>query len=100
MTGDPPDPLEVFRILLDRAQQNASPYSDRKSRATEAVSNLSEPEKRMLSQIVAGWSDRDIAADHGVEIDVLESQRALLFRKINARSTSDAVRTGIYAGLG
>lgn len=100
MTREPPNPLETFRAMLDQARLQGSPFAERKSRAAEAVSNLSASEKRMLSQIVAGWSNKDIAADHDVYIGAVESRRAALFRKINAESTSDAVRIGIYAGLG
>jgi two-component system response regulator FixJ len=100
MPDEPADPLNTFRAMLEGARHQSSAFAERQSRAAEAVSKLSEPERRMLGQIVAGWSNRDIAADHGVDAGVFESLRSELLRKINAASTSDAVRTGIYAGLG
>lgn len=100
MPDDPLDPLETFRLMLDAARRQSSPYARSKSRAEELASTLSASEKRILSQIVAGWSSGDIAADHGVDMDTFEAQRTRLFRKISAGSTSEAVRIGIYAGLG
>jgi FixJ family two-component response regulator len=100
MPDDPPDPLDTFRAMLEGARHQSSAFAERRSRAEEAVSNLSASERRMLGQIVAGWSNRDIAADHGVDAGAFALLRSELLRKINAGSTSEAVRTGIYAGLG
>lgn len=99
MPDEPIDPFEPFTVMLDRARQRSSPFAGRKTRAVELVSHLSAEEKLILGQIVAGWSSADIAADHHLERAAFTRVRAEIFERINARSTSDAVRIGIYAGL-
>lgn len=99
MTDDARDPLEAFRESLERANRKTGRFAASKLRATELVAMLSADQRLMLSRIVAGWSNRDMAEHQGVDVRVVESQRAQLFAKINAGSSSDAVRIGIYAGL-
>lgn len=54
----------------------------------------------MLSAIIAGASLSDIASRLGLELTDVKHLRECAMRKIGANSTADAVRIGIYAGLG
>lgn len=99
MGDEPTGPFGIFATIIDRAGQHSSPFAGRKAQATTLVARLSAEEKRILAQIVGGWSSRDIAADHRMDSDAFAARRAEIFAKINAGSTSDAVRIGIYAGL-
>lgn len=99
MPDNPRDPFEPFTLMLDRAREQSSPFAGRKTRALELVSRLSAEEKLVLGRIVAGWSNADIAADHHLDVGGFAKMRAEIFTKISARTTSDAVRIGIYAGL-
>ncbi len=63
------------------------------------VAALTGEELTLLRQITAGWSKADSAEDLGIDMHHLEKRRAGLFAKINATSTTEAVRVGIYADL-
>lgn len=99
MTDDPLDPLESFRELLHAGDEAPGSSAEREIKAIELVAALSSSERVILSQIVSGWSNQDMAESHSTNLSAFMSQRKRLFAKLNAVSTSDAVRIGIYANL-
>lgn len=71
----------------------------RRQQAERLVAALDEDELGLLRQIVGGWSKTESATHFNMTIHQLDKIRARLFAKLNAASTTDAVRIGIYAGL-
>ncbi|WP_082124881.1 LuxR C-terminal-related transcriptional regulator [Aurantiacibacter luteus] len=67
--------------------------------ARDLVNRLSDRERSTLTLIVKGFSNKQIAHEMNLSPRTVENHRANAFTKINARTTADAVRTGIYAGL-
>lgn len=71
----------------------------RGGQAEALVGKLEADEVTMLRHITAGWSKADSAASLDLDPHQFVKQRASLLAKLNAGSTIDAVRVGIYAGL-
>lgn len=67
--------------------------------AQDVVSRLSDREKSTLALIVRGMSNKQIARELAISPRTVENHRANAFEKISARTTADAVRIGVYAGL-
>jgi FixJ family two-component response regulator len=68
--------------------------------AGQLVATLDRIELQVLRCLVQGMSDRQIAAMTTVDIDQVERAHASLMKKLDARTTADAVRSALYAGLG
>lgn len=71
----------------------------KKRQAWALVSKLDAGETVMLRQIVSGWSSKQIASELGIDDALFQQRKGRLLAKLNARSTVDAVRIGIYADL-
>jgi FixJ family two-component response regulator len=56
-------------------------------------------EQEILREIVAGSSLKQVALKLDLQLAQVETQRASLMRKLNATTTADLVRVGIYAEL-
>ena len=67
--------------------------------ANELVATLSKRERETLTLLTKGASNKAIAEALQISPRTVEIHRAAAFRKINAGSTADAVRIGVYAGL-
>lgn len=74
-----------------RAQRGAS--------ARAAIDHLSGREHEVLELMVEGDSNKEIGRRLGISPRTVEIHRGNMMRKLNARSTSDAVRLAMYAGL-
>lgn len=71
----------------------------RRSEAENALRALSPREIEVLRAMVAGSSNKQIALDLKISPRTVEIHRANLLSKLNAHSSSEAIRIGIYAGL-
>jgi two-component system response regulator FixJ len=49
--------------------------------------------------MVQGNSNKEIAQELGISPRTVEIHRGNMMRKLKARSTSDAIRLAVYAGL-
>jgi two-component system response regulator FixJ len=99
--GWPCPPTELGEIvvgLIIQAERRAS-IDARKTHARELVDRLSEGELDILRCLLAGASFRQIAAELGSSRRTAELSGAHILARLEARSVSDAVRIGIYAGL-
>lgn len=67
--------------------------------ARSLTATLIETEHDILKGIVAGSSLKQIALKLGLSLAQAETQKASMMRKLNAASTADLVRVGIYADL-
>lgn len=92
--------------LLDKAVERLSHEGERRAEkdgrraeAKAAVEELSARELQVLAAMVQGNSNKEIAQTLGISPRTVEIHRGNMMRKLNARSTSDAIRLAVYAGL-
>lgn len=93
------DAVKRLRVPLDRGPAASARAEQLKRQAQTLVATLHQDELVMLRHIIAGWSRAESAAELGIELHQLEKRRAGLLARLNAESTMDAIRVGIYAGL-
>jgi DNA-binding NarL/FixJ family response regulator len=65
----------------------------------EPASGLSVREQDILRGIAAGRSNRLLAEELGISVKTVDTHRARIMRKLNARSTADLVRYALNHGL-
>ena len=63
------------------------------------VAALTNREQEVLRQMTLGHSSKGMARELGISYRTVEVHRASLLKKLGTKSTSDAVRIGVYAGL-
>jgi RNA polymerase sigma factor (sigma-70 family) len=92
--------------LLDKAVERLSTEGERRAEqdgrraeAKAAVEELSARELQVLAAMVQGNSNKEIAQALGISPRTVEIHRGNMMRKLKARSTSDAIRLAVYAGL-
>lgn len=73
--------------------------AQKRSAAESATATLTEREREVLIEMIDGLGNKEIAKALSISPRTVEVHRANLLAKLNARSTSDAIRIGIYAGL-
>ena len=61
---------------------------------------MSERQRQVLAGIVDGRPNKVIAWELGLSVRTVEAYRAQLFERLGARTTADAVRIAIAAGIG
>ena len=93
---------EKFDGLVTQAKQRQDILRKEqivKDEALALVAQLSAREKQVITLITRGLSNKAIATDLDISPRTVEIHRANAFAKLNAASTADAVRIGVYAGL-
>ena len=68
--------------------------------AKEKIGLLTDRERQVLEQLVAGQPNKGIAYELDISPRTVEIHRASLMDKMQARSLSDVVRLAIAAGFG
>lgn len=97
-----PFELKRLREVVGEIQKHAARERRVASRIAEAaklVARLSPRERDVLKGLLNGDTNKDIARQYGISPRTVEIHRSNLMKKLKARSTADAVRVGIYAGL-
>ena len=92
---------QVDRLTNDVSRRAASRRREEAVRfeARKRVETLSARETEILKLLTRGYSNNAAAQELGISARTVEVHRARAYSKINAASTADAVRTGVYAGL-
>jgi two-component system, LuxR family, response regulator FixJ len=85
---------------LQRQGEQIAKVVRRKAEASQLVATLTRRERDVLEGLLEGESNKGIAKKLGLSPRTVEIHRANMMARLNAQSTSDAVRIGIYAGLG
>ena len=112
VTGHGDVPLAVAAMRLGVANFIEKPYPP--DSLLEAVSEavaartprspelppLTPREKSVLTSLVAGRSNKEIARELGISHRTVEVHRASLMTRLGARNLAEAVRMGLAAGLG
>jgi two-component system, LuxR family, response regulator FixJ len=91
------------QLLLDRIQQAIA--SDRQARARRferaalaaRVAQLTPREREVMQLVVAGSSNREIAAELGLSVKTVEVHRARVMEKMKVDSLADLVRLVLSA---
>jgi len=68
--------------------------------ARARLAGLSERQRQVLAGIVDGRPNKVIAWELGLSVRTVEAYRAQLFERLGARTTADAVRIAVAAGVG
>lgn len=65
----------------------------------QTIQALTEREKQVLSQILSGHTNRDIAQLLNISLKTVDNHRTHLMKKLGAHSVSDLMRMAIKTGL-
>ena len=95
----PVDRLEETMARLDGEAEGRLRAAQKRSDAAAALKRLTKRELDVLGAMVAGSSNKQIAIDLKISPRTVEIHRAHLLDKLNAQSSSEAIRIGIYGGL-
>jgi two-component system response regulator FixJ len=95
-----PETLDRSVTRLQRQGDEAAKAMRRKAEARQLVATLTPRERDVLEGLLEGESNKGIAKKLGLSPRTVEIHRGNMMARLNAQSTSDAVRIGIYAGLG
>ena len=87
------------RFFLVDWPNAATSENERHEQALKLVEALSQQEQRFLAELVNGRSTNAIAAMLSLAPHEAERAKQVLMDKLYAKSTADAVRTGIYANV-
>jgi two-component system response regulator FixJ len=91
--------LESIRLGQDRAARSSPRRQEFDKAAADRLSSLSPREREVLEGLVAGFPNKTIAYDLGVSARTVESHRARVMDKMQARSLSELVRMVLAAGI-
>jgi FixJ family two-component response regulator len=97
-----PSGADRFRRSLERVgslDREAAVRRRKDDEARQLVGTLSVREMDVLRELVNGASNKEMALILGISPRTVEIHRGNVMRKLNASSTADAVRIGLFAGL-
>lgn len=77
-----------------------SSLGDKTEEAQQLVAGLSGLENEILAGLVGGHSIKSIATILSLAPDEVERAKGSLMRRLSALRTADAIRIGVYAGIG
>jgi two-component system CheB/CheR fusion protein len=92
---------EALLSALDRAFRPAESPAEPSARRVEAImrmASLTRREREVMGLVVSGQANKVIAARLGISQRTVETHRATVMKKLEARSISDLVRLAIAAG--
>ena len=91
--------IDALTANIDERTRLRRREKERRFGAKQLVSTLTPRERETLTLLTRGYSNRGIADKLKISPRTVEIHRASALKKVNAGSTADAVRIGIYAGL-
>jgi FixJ family two-component response regulator len=97
-----PFDAERFAESIAKAEGDNSSQTravERRQNAAARLEALTDREREVLRNLIQGHSSKDIGLILSISPRTVEVHRASLIAKLSARSTSDAIRIGIYGGL-
>ena len=69
--------------------------ADSRTVARRLIDRLDATERQILRYLIRGTSNKDIAARMGIGLENVETDRATMMEKLQAKRTADAVRIGL-----
>lgn len=94
-----PDRVDEAIAKVDRDPSLQVRVIERRRSAMARLQALSERERDVLRRMIQGYGSKDIGTFLEISPRTVEVHRASVLAKLKARSTSDAIRIGIYGGL-
>ena len=91
--------IATIRDALAKDRAHRSARADR-DRIAKRLATLTERERQVLEQIVAGKLNKEIAAELGTAEKTIKFHRANLMRKMGVRVVADLVKLAERAGVG
>lgn len=91
--------LEETMARLDGEAAARVRAARRRSDAQSAIASLTQREREVLSAMVGGLGNKQIGLELAISPRTVEIHRSNLLGKLNAQSSSEAIRIGIYGGL-
>lgn len=79
-------------LMVDKEAATVSSRTQQRSSWTD----LTGREQQVLNELMQGWSNKQIAENLGITEITVKSHLMHLFRKINARNRTDAVRIAMH----
>ena len=84
---------------MDVTEGDNLPSIVRRRRAAEEVARLTPRQREVLRQMTTGLRNKQIAAGLGLNEKTVKMHRAALLTKLDVKSSADAVRIAVEAGL-
>jgi FixJ family two-component response regulator len=84
---------------LAQLGEESTGVARRKAETLRRVERLTQREREVLSSLIEGNSNKQTAMKLGISPRTVEIHRANMMARLNARSTGDAVRIGLEAGI-
>jgi PAS domain S-box-containing protein len=78
---------------------SGAPLALRQRRASDLVATLSPRQRQVLGEMAAGQRNKQIAWRLGLSEKTVKMHRALLLDKLGVKTTADAIRVAVEAGL-
>ncbi len=78
---------------------SAAPLALRQQRAAGLAATLSRRQREVLGEMAAGQRNKQIAWHLGLSEKTVKMHRALLLEKLGVKTTADAIRLAVEAGL-
>jgi hypothetical protein len=78
---------------------SAAPLALRQQRAAGLASTLSRRQREVLQEMAAGQRNKQIAWSLGLSEKTVKMHRSLLLEKLGVKTTADAIRLAVEAGL-
>ena len=94
-----PEALSDNVVSLARLGEEAAGTPGRKAAARRRADRLTQRERDVLRGLIHGNSNKETAVALGISPRTVEIHRGNMMARLNARSTGDAVRMGLEAGL-
>ncbi len=97
----PYDADDLWNAVLQALKLDAARHSEqtRRQEIQERFDQLSEKEVDVLREIIAGKSNKQVAAKLDVSLRTVEARRHDIFHKMQAHSVAELVRLVIEAGV-
>jgi PAS domain S-box-containing protein len=90
---------EVAWFLGSQVEVEETPLEVRRQRAARLAATLSPRQREVLGEMAAGLRNKQIAWRLGLSEKTVKMHRALLLEKLGVRTTADAIRIAVEAGL-
>jgi DNA-binding CsgD family transcriptional regulator len=84
---------------VDLGEDSVDCFAFRRERATSLVRGLSERRRQVLQLIAKGLLNKQIAHALSLSEKTVKMHRALLLEQLGVRTTADAIRIAVEAGL-
>lgn len=78
---------------------SAAPLALRQQRAAGLAATLSSRQRQVLQEMASGQRNKQIAWSLGLSEKTVKMHRALLLEKLGVKTTADAIRLAVEAGL-